>query len=162
MVSLPYLDRFDVQNLDWEKIGRALLEYGGVPLALFMAIGITVSILQGYGIYNPLADPLQNYKAFFVLNVWIVAGIYLYRQRYQQSLLLSDRKEIVVAAIPAFTWVFTQPLYLLAGYGFYMIAVMRQDTLHGSFLPNLDEVDNEEPEKDEAWGHLESVKENMS
>lgn len=166
MVTIPYLHRINLEELDWEQNGRALIEYCGIPLALFMAIGIVVSFLRGYGMYSPLFDPIENYKAYFVVNVWIVGGIYAYRQRYQPSLLLEDKKELVLAGIVAFTWVLTQPLLLLIGYGFYIIAVMRQDELHGSFLPDLTDVDPDEPEsqdKDpEAWGHLESVKDNMT
>lgn len=161
MVSIP---RVDVNELDWEKLGRALIEYGGVPLAIFMAIGITVNILRGYGFYNAFLDPLQNYHLYFVVNVWVVAGIHFYRQRYQSTLLLNGKTELLVAAVAAFTWVASQPLYLLAGYAFYMLAILRKDTLQGSFLPDMDDVSDNtaEDDEDDAWGHLESVKENMT
>jgi hypothetical protein len=32
--------------VDVEQVGRAFLEYGGIPLALFMAIGILVNFLH--------------------------------------------------------------------------------------------------------------------
>lgn len=164
MISLPYTDRVDLQQVNWEKVGRALLEYGGVPLAIFMAIGIAINILRGYGYYHTFLDPLQNYLFYFVVNFWIVAGIYFYRQRYQEPLLLTDKKELIVAAIPAFTWVASQSLYLLIGYVAFMIAIFREDTLHSSFLPDLtDLADEEDDDSDsDAWGHLQSVKDNMT
>lgn len=164
MAAIPYLDRIDLDDVDWEKNARALLEYGGIPLAIFMAIGIVVSVLRGYGYYHTFLDPLQNYLFYFVVNFWIVAGVYFFRQRYQQSLLLTDKRELLVAAIPAFTWVAAQPVYLLAGYAAFMVAIFRQDTLQSSFLPDLTDLTDEEEDEDaaEAWGHIESVKDNMT
>lgn len=149
-----------LQDLDREKVGRALLEYGGIPLALFMAIGIVVNFARGYGYYYPFIDPIQNLPLYFVVNFWVVIAVYTYRQRFQQALLFERRNELLLAAVPALTGV-AIILYLLAGYVFFMLAIFQKDSLHTSFLPDLDEVTPDE-EEDDAWGHLESVKGNMT
>jgi len=164
MVSIPGRQRITPADTNWEKLGRALLEYGGIPLAIFMAAGIIVNVARGSTYYHPFIDPFQNLPLYFVVNFWIVVGVYQYRQRYQKPLLLDDTKELIVAAIPAVTWGAIL-LYLLTGYAFFMLAIFRQDSLHTSFLPDFDDVtpeDDEDTTTGQSWGHLENVKDNMT
>lgn len=151
------------QRRDWdsEQVGRTLLEYGGIPLAFFMAAGITINFLQGYGMYHTFVDPTKNFYLYFVLNVWLVALIYFYRQRYQTQFLFADRIEIGLAGFAAFTWILSQPILLLAGYAFYMNAVLRHDRLHGSFLPDLTDI-AEKADESEAWGYLEDMDDHVT
>lgn len=123
--------------VDEERIGRALLSYGGLPLAVFMTVGMVVPVLRRFGLYSAYIDPTVNFHAYFVVNVWVVAGVYGLRQRYQRDLLLDQQHELVVAAVAAFTWFLTQPLMLLGGYAYYMKAVLHKDELSPFLLDGL-------------------------
>lgn len=123
--------------VDEERIGRALVTYGGLPLAVFMTTGLLVQIFRRFGLYSTYIDPMMNFHAYFVVNVWVVAGVYGLRQRYQQHLLLDQKHELVVAATAAFTWFLTQPLMLLGGYAYYMKAVLHKDELSPFLLDGL-------------------------
>lgn len=159
--SLSSIDRETIrEDVGWERLGRALIEYCGVPLAFFMAAGIFVNFFRGHGMYAAFLDPAQNYYLYFILNAWLVGLVYAYRQRFHAPVLFERKYEVGLAVLVAGTWLATQPLLLLIGYGAYIVAVMREDQLHGSFLPDFTDLADEN-EDDEAWGHLESVKGNM-
>ncbi len=157
------VSRLKDRDWDWEKVGRALIEYGGVPLAFFMTAGIVVTFLQGYGRYHSFFDPLNNFHLYYVLNAWMVALVYVYRQKYQPSLLFETRTEIGIAAIAGLAWLLIQPVLLIVGYTAYLVAVLRHESLHGSFLPDIENHNSEdgEPEKSRAWGHIEEIRSHM-
>ncbi len=157
------VSRLRNRDWDWEQIGRALIEYGGVPLAFFMTAGIIVNVLRGYGMYHSFFDPLSNYHLYFVLNVWIVTMVYFYRQNYQPSLVFESRYEIGLAMFAGLTWLASLPVLLLIGYGFYLVAILRHDTLHGSFLPDIEETESgtDSESKNKAWGHIQNIKDHM-
>lgn len=163
MGAKSVISRLRSHDWDWEKIGRALIEYAGVPLAVFMAVGVIVNVLQGYGRYHEFFDPLSNYHMYFVINVWLVTLIYFYRKKYQPSLTYTDRTEIGLAAVPALTWILTQPFLLIIGYAAYLVAILRHDTLHGSFLPDIESEDtDDDTDPERGWGHLQEIKEHMT
>lgn len=133
----------DKDDWDWEISGRALIEYCGIPLAIYMAAGVSMGFLQTHGLYDPFIDPTKNFPLYYILNFWLVGGVYWYRTNFQQKLLLDGRNELLVAGVIALTWLLTQPLLLLFGYGFYIVAVMNKDRLHGSFFPDLTDVEED-------------------
>lgn len=148
--------REKLRQMEWETTGRAMLEYSGIPLALYMGVGVLFRVLQGQGMYIEFLDPGRNLYLYFIANVWLVAGVYTYRQR-RSALLLDQKYELVAAAASAFTWLVLQPVMLLFGYGIYMIAVMREDQLHpflhNALLPDLDNVEEDpEPSKNTSTG----------
>ncbi|MDY6777552.1 MAG: hypothetical protein SVU32_02715 [Candidatus Nanohaloarchaea archaeon] len=139
--------------MDREKLGRALLEYCGIPLAVFMTAGIVANYATGFGFQTALINPLRNYLGFYVVNFWLVIGIYVYRQKYRQDLVLDARYEIGMALLIALAWVVVQPLLLLAGYGFYLWAAMRKEQMetfiHSSLLPEMPTEAEEAQEAEE-------------
>lgn len=134
--------------MDREKLGRALLEYCGAPMLLFMTAGLLAGYAPMIGIEQGLVDPLSNYLGFYVLNFWLVIGVYSFRQKYRQQRVLEPKKELALAGTVALTWVATQPLFLLVGYMFFFAAALRKDKMetfiHSSLLPEMPEPEEEE------------------
>lgn len=146
---LSRFKRYDLHQLDWEKLGRAGIEYGGIPLAAYMSVGVLIPYLRNLGFYHSFIDPSLNMPFYYVVNFWLVVGVYMYRQRFQHTLLLEQKKEVGVAAAAALAWIIVQPIALLVGYAMYLVAVMKKDKLQGSFLPDVDDDSLTEPTVDE-------------
>lgn len=134
--------------MDAERVGRALIEYSAIPLAVFMAVGIVADFLTRGGASLGFFDPMKNLPFFYVINFWLVMGVYWYRKTYRQDIVFEMRRETALALLAGLTWIILQPLLLLAGYAFYLKAIWQKDQvaplLHSSLLPDMPSIDEEE------------------
>lgn len=127
--------------MDAEKVGRALIEYCGFPLAVFMTFGLVGTVLPQYGVPAGFLNPLAHVGPFYVVNFWLVMGVYVYRQKYRPDIVFDTRKELFLAFFIGLTWAFSQPLLLLVGYGLFMKAVWHNDRVapffHSKLFPDI-------------------------
>lgn len=132
-------------RIDEERVGRAFIEYCAAPLAIFMTAGLASSWLNMIAL-----DPMENFLPFYVVNFWLVMGVYLYRQKYRPDIVFDTKKEVALALFIGLTWIGSQPFLLLAGYGLFLKAVLQQDKvapfLHDKLLPDIPN-----PEQEETW-----------